>query len=57
MKKQSVEAPSADEQSVEAPSVDEQSLDEQSAEDENIKQGQLIWYNERKGYGFVKVED
>lgn len=27
------------------------------AQDENIKQGQLVWYNERKGYGFVKVDD
>ena len=27
------------------------------AQDENIKQGQLVWYNERKGCGFVKVDD
>lgn len=22
-----------------------------------VKQGELIWYNERKGYGFVRIED
>lgn len=22
-----------------------------------IKEGELVWYNERKGYGFVKIED
>ena len=22
-----------------------------------IKEGELVWYNERKGYDFVKIED
>ena len=22
----------------------------------NVKEGELIWYNERKGYGFVKID-
>lgn len=25
--------------------------------DGEVKEGQLIWYNERKGYGFVKIEE
>lgn len=23
----------------------------------NVKEGELVWYNERKGYGFVKIDD
>ena len=23
----------------------------------NVKEGELVWYNERKGYGFVKIND
>ena len=23
----------------------------------NAKEGELVWYNERKGYGFVKIDD
>ena len=23
----------------------------------NIKEGELVWYNERKGYGLVKIDD
>ena len=23
----------------------------------NVKEGKLVWYNERKGYGFVKIDD
>jgi CspA family cold shock protein len=23
----------------------------------NFKEGELVWYNERKGYGFVKIDD
>ena len=23
----------------------------------NVKEGELVWYNERKGYGFVTAED
>ena len=23
----------------------------------NVKEGEFVWYNERKGYGFVKIED
>ena len=25
--------------------------------DINVKDGKLVWYNERKGYGFVKIDD
>ena len=25
--------------------------------DINVKDGELVWYNERKGYGFVKIDD
>ena len=25
--------------------------------DINVKDGELVWYNERKGYGFVKNDD
>jgi len=25
--------------------------------DINVKGGELVWYNERKGYGFVKIDD
>ena len=25
--------------------------------DINVKDGELVWYNERKGYGFVTAED
>lgn len=25
--------------------------------DGDVKDGQLVWYNERKGYGFVKIDD
>ena len=25
--------------------------------DEEVKGGEVIWYNERKGYGFVTAED
>ena len=28
-----------------------------SAPTSEIKEGELVWYNERKGYGFVKIED
>lgn len=28
-----------------------------SAPTREIKEGELVWYNERKGYGFVKIED
>jgi len=24
---------------------------------EDIKDGELVWYNERKGYGFVRIDD
>ena len=23
----------------------------------NVKEGELVWYNERKGYGFFKIDD
>ena len=23
----------------------------------NVKEGELIWYNDRRGYGFVKIDD
>ena len=23
----------------------------------NVKEGELVWYSERKGYGFVKIDD
>ena len=23
----------------------------------NVKEGELVWYNERRGYGFVKIDD
>ena len=23
----------------------------------SVKKGELVWYNERKGYGFVKIDD
>ena len=23
----------------------------------NVREGELVWYNERKGYGFVKIDD
>ena len=23
----------------------------------NVKEGEPVWYNERKGYGFVKIDD
>lgn len=23
----------------------------------NVKEGELVWYDERKGYGFVKIDD
>ena len=23
----------------------------------NVKEGELVWYNERKGYTFVKIDD
>lgn len=26
-------------------------------EDVNVKQGELVWYNECKGYGFVKIDE
>lgn len=25
--------------------------------DKEVKGGEVIWYNERKGYGFVKIDD
>ncbi|MDC1120555.1 cold shock domain-containing protein [Alphaproteobacteria bacterium] len=25
--------------------------------DFNVKEGELVWYNERKGYGFVRIGD
>ena len=25
--------------------------------DINVKDGELVWYNERKGYGFIKIDD
>ena len=25
--------------------------------DINVSEGELVWYNERKGYGFVKIDD
>ena len=28
-----------------------------SAPTREIKEGELVWYNERKGYGFVKIDD
>lgn len=28
-----------------------------SAPSREIKEGELVWYNERKGYGFVKIDD
>ena len=26
-------------------------------ESDNTREGELVWYNERKGYGFVKIHD
>ena len=23
----------------------------------NVKEGELVWYNERRGYGFIKIDD
>lgn len=28
-----------------------------SAPTREIKEGELVWYNERKGFGFVKIDD
>ncbi|MGB2235258.1 MAG: hypothetical protein ACPH5J_06715 [Candidatus Puniceispirillum sp.] len=28
-----------------------------SAPSREVKEGELVWYNERKGYGFVKIDD